>query len=61
MTFYHVKLRCVSKNKNTIIVLKRQEYQLQDAKSFIAKNKSHRFNFTGWVTTYKIKLSLRIF
>ena len=40
-----------------IIVLKRHKYQPRNTKSFIAKNKSHRFNLTGWVITCNIILT----
>ena len=46
-----------SKNKKAIIVLKRQKYQPRNTKGFIAKKKSHRFNRTGWVITFKIILT----
>ena len=63
---YHVFLPCIitlrllcffSKNKKTIIALKRQRYQPQNSKSFIAKYKSHRFNLTSWVITCRIILT----
>ena len=63
---YHAFLPCIftllllclfSKNKKTIIVLKRQKYQPRNKKDFIAKKKSHRFNLPGWVITCKIVLT----
>ena len=63
---YHVFLACIftllllclfSKNKKTIIVLKRQKYQPRNTEGFIAKKKSQRFNLTGWVITCKTILT----
>ena len=63
---YHVFLPCFvtllllclfSKNKKTIIVLKRQKHQPRNTKGFIVKKKSHRFNLTSWVITCKITLT----
>ena len=63
---YHVFLPCTitllllclfSKNKKTIILLKRQNHHPRNTKGFIAKKKWHRFNFTGWVITCKIILT----
>ena len=60
---YHVFLPCIitllllcffSKNKKTIIVLKRQKHQPRTSKDFKSKNKLHWFNLTGWVITCKI-------
>ena len=56
-TFTLVLLCLFSKNKKTITVLKRQKYQLRNRKDFIARKKSHRFNLTGWVITFKIILT----
>ena len=65
-TEYHVFLPCImtllllclfSKNKKTIIVLKRQKHQPRNTKGFITKKKSHRFDLTGWVITCKIILT----
>ena len=60
---YHGFLLCIyvllvlclfSKNKKTIIVLKRQKYQPQNTKGFLAKKKLHQFNRMGWVITFRI-------
>ena len=60
---YHVFINCkikllllclFSKNKKTIIVLKRQKYQPQNTEGYIAKKKPHWINLMGWVITYKI-------
>ena len=65
-TEYHVFLPCIitlllpcffSKNKKTIIVLKRQNYQPRNTKGFVAIKKLHRFNLIDWVITYKIILT----
>ena len=49
-------LSLFSKNKKSIIILKRQKQQPRSTKGFIAKIKSHRFNLTGCVITCKIIL-----
>ena len=65
-TEYHVFLPCImtllllclfSKNKKTVIVLKRQKHQPRNTKGFITKKKSHRFDLTGWVITCKTILT----
>ena len=46
-----------SKNKKTIIVLKKQKHQPPNTKGFIEKKKSYQFNLMGWVITFKIILT----
>lgn len=64
---YHVFLLCIItllllcsfiKSKKTIIVLKRQNYQPRNTKSFLRKNKLHQFNITDCVIICKVGLTL---